>query len=193
MDALVIVAHPDDETIWCGGLLLRRPRWRWTVLSLCRAGDPDRAARFYRVCERLGCKGVMEDLDDSSPLAPVDGPRDIAPLIRRHAGLVRWDLCITHGENGEYGHPRHRQVHAEVVRLAREGELSCRRLWVFALQCDKVGNCRPLEEADVRVPLSDEELAAKRRIVRELYGFAADSFEVRACISPESFARRKLV
>jgi LmbE family N-acetylglucosaminyl deacetylase len=188
MDALVIVAHPDDEVIWCGGLLLRRPRWRWLILSLCRAGDPDRAPRFGRVCGRLGVEGIMEDLDDGNPLAELDGPRDIAPLIRRLAAGRRWDLCLTHGANGEYGHPRHRQVHAEVVRLVRRGELACRRLWTFAVQCRSDGQCTPLETANRRLRLSAQELAAKRRIVRELYGFAEDSFEVRACSSPESFA-----
>jgi LmbE family N-acetylglucosaminyl deacetylase len=192
MEALVIVAHPDDEIIWCGGLLLRRTKWRWTILSLCRAGDIYRAPKFQRVCDRLGARGVIADLDDGSPPAELDGPRDIAPLIRRHVGHERWDLCITHGANGEYGHPRHRQVHEEVVRLARGGELVCRKLWTFAVQCDLDGHCRPLEAADLRLRLSAEELSAKRRIIRELYGFAEGSFEVQACISPESFSRQKL-
>jgi hypothetical protein len=37
MKAAIIVAHPDDETIWSGGLILKKPEWQWTVLSLCRA------------------------------------------------------------------------------------------------------------------------------------------------------------
>lgn len=37
MKAAIIVAHPDDETIWSGGLILKKPEWQWTVLSPCRA------------------------------------------------------------------------------------------------------------------------------------------------------------
>lgn len=187
MDALVIVAHPDDETIFCGGLLLRRARWHWTVLSLCRADDGDREPRFRRACRHLGARGIISDLDDGRPLAPIDPARDIAPRIRRHVGAQAWDLCITHGANGEYGHPRHRQVHAEVLRMARDGELDCRRLWTFALHCDSQGNCRLGNEADLSLALSAEELAEKRRIVRELYGFAPDSFEARTCTALEGF------
>ena len=38
-EALVIVAHPDDETIWMGGTILKNKNWKWTILSLCRASD----------------------------------------------------------------------------------------------------------------------------------------------------------
>lgn len=36
MKAAIIVAHPDDEIIWCGGLILKHPEWDRTVLSLSR-------------------------------------------------------------------------------------------------------------------------------------------------------------
>ena len=40
--ALIIVAHPDDETIWMGGTILKYTELEWTIYSLCRASDKDR-------------------------------------------------------------------------------------------------------------------------------------------------------
>ena len=47
MNAVAIVAHPDDEIIWCGGLLLQRSQWDWTVLNECRE-DLDTTRRELR-------------------------------------------------------------------------------------------------------------------------------------------------
>jgi len=188
--ALVVVAHPDDEVIWCGGLILQNPEWDWTVLSLCRAADRDRDPKFRQVCEHLGANGIISDLDDGNPLKPIYPPADIGWRIRQHTQAREWDLCITHGANGEYGHPRHREIHSEVVRLFANGLVRCNELWTFACVCDaKTGHCLARRDADVQIELTVEQLAEKKRIVRELYGYEADSFEVRACTSPEGFRR----
>ncbi len=48
----IIVAHPDDETLWAGGTILSHPAWECFIICLCRGSDADRAPRFR------GFKGV---------------------------------------------------------------------------------------------------------------------------------------
>lgn len=192
MKAVVIVAHPDDETIWSGGLIMGHSDWDWTALSLCRADDPDRSAKFKAVCEELRAVGIISDLDDSNPPAAINHRKEIGHRIMATVGQSPWDLCVTHGINGEYGHQRHKEIHAEVLGLVRERMLVCGELWTFAYECDTLsGACSPAKWGDILVELTEEQLVEKRRIVEERYGYARDSFELRACISPEAFRRVK--
>jgi hypothetical protein len=186
----IIVAHPDDEIIWCGGLILQNPDWDWTVLSLCRADDPDRRPKFRTVCESLDMAGYIADLDDGNPLKPINPMREIGRRVRELLPDADWNLFLTHGPRGEYGHPRHIEIHNEVQRLLESGVLRCDELWTFAYCCDpRTGQCRVLADADLVVSLTPDQLAEKRRIVHEQYGYGSDSFEVQACISPEAFHR----
>jgi len=192
MNAAVIVAHPDDEIIWCGGLILQHPEWDWSVLSLSRQDDPDRCPKFHRVCNLLNLQGYISDLDDGDPPKTIDRRREIGSRIMEHLSCTPWNLCITHGDNGEYGHPRHKEVHKEVLDLVRDGILECDELLTFAYECDSKGRiCRVNPRAETIVDLSESHLLEKRRIVRDMYGYGRDSFEVRACISPEAFQERQ--
>ncbi len=53
LEVAVIVAHPDDETLWCGGTLLSHPFWNVLVLTLCRASDTEWAIKTTAPCNRL--------------------------------------------------------------------------------------------------------------------------------------------
>ena len=69
--AALVVAHPDDETLWAGGTVLMHPDWQWTVVSLCRGGDRDRAPRFLQAVCKLGGTGKMGDLADGPEQSPL--------------------------------------------------------------------------------------------------------------------------
>jgi hypothetical protein len=68
----IIVAHPDDETLWAGGTILNHPNWNCFILSLCRASDKNRAPKFYNALKILEAEGYIADLDDGPEQKPLD-------------------------------------------------------------------------------------------------------------------------
>jgi LmbE family N-acetylglucosaminyl deacetylase len=186
--AAVIVAHPDDETLWCGGFILEHPAWSWDVVALSRARDPDRAPRFRRVLARLGATGVLGDLDDGPeqrPLPSAEVEEAVASLLPRRA----FDLVLTHGPRGEYTrHRRHEECCRAVVALWQSGRLETRELWFFAYQDGGQAHLpRVSGGADRRRRLPERVWRVKLEIVKGLYGFGRESWEARATPREEGF------
>jgi LmbE family N-acetylglucosaminyl deacetylase len=186
----VVVAHPDDETLWAGGTLLLHPAWQVTIVTLCRGGDADRAPRFARACAALGARGRMADLDDGPAQHPLP-PALVQATVRALLEDADFDLVVTHGARGEYTrHRRHEETSRAVAALCRDGVLRPRALWRFAYTDDARATLpHPRPGADHRVVLPDGIFAEKYRLIREIYGFSAESWEARAVPTVEAFTR----
>jgi LmbE family N-acetylglucosaminyl deacetylase len=184
----VIVAHPDDETLWAGGTMLLHPDSRWTVLTLCRGSDADRAPRFQQAVAEYGATGVMGDLDDG-PEQKALRTIDVEDAIMDLLPSDRYDLILTHGLWGEYTrHKRHEEVSRAVMALRESERLGAREVWMFAYEDgDKKYLPRAVADSDVHVRLPEETWQEKYRIITEVYGFAPDSFEARTTPKEEAF------
>jgi LmbE family N-acetylglucosaminyl deacetylase len=184
----VIVAHPDDETLWAGGTILTHPNDNWFIATLCRKSDPDRSQKFFHALHDYGAAGAMADLDDG----PEQTPLPTQSVQRTLLGLlppIDYDLVLTHAPGGEYTrHRRHEEVSQAVMVLWQTGVISARELWLFAYEDDH-GRQLPqaIQTAHHFETLPQGIRQEKYRLITEVYGFSPESWEARVTPKNEAF------
>lgn len=112
MKRLLIVAHPDDETIFFGGLIQTLRDLPWHVICVTD-GNADqrgvqRASEFAAATKLLGVKkSEIWSFPDKFPdRLPVN---DIVKKLSAQKNAEIKEI-YTHGPMGEYGHPHHQDV-----------------------------------------------------------------------------------
>lgn len=184
----VIVAHPDDETLWAGGTILSHSDWNVYIIALCRAGDWDRAPRFFRALDVLGADGVMGDLDDGPEQTPLPDD-EVQAAILQLLPPTHFDLIISHHPQGEYTHHRrHEEIGRAAITLRREGKLSAHELWMFAYEDGgKLYFPRAIKTADLYNTLPESIWQRKYQIMTATYGFDKRSWEAETTPRAEAF------
>lgn len=188
----VIVAHPDDETLWSGGTILSHPAWQWFIVCLSRRNDKDRSLRFYNALKILKSEGIMGDLDDGPEQKPLN-ENVVESAILDLLPHKHFDLIITHNPNGEYTrHIRHEEIGNAVIKLWHKGKISTDELWTFAYED---GNKEylpiPIENATIYRSLTKRIWQKKFNLITKTYGFQKGSFEAETTPQIESFNQFK--
>jgi hypothetical protein len=195
-ETLIIVAHPDDETIWAGGMLLKSKsdnKENRTILCLCRKEDTDRAPRFKEACEMFGAEGYISDMDDAEEGSYKEvSNEDIINRIMEVTKGKEYDSLYTHGENGEYEHIRHLQVHKAVCEMLDKELLLAKEVFFFSyIKNKELGFCIANSNADKLIKLRKPYFKMKKKLIEETYGFQMGGFEEKSCGQVEGFDVRK--
>lgn len=136
---LCIVAHPDDETILCGGTLALLAARGVAVHVACltrgeggEVGEPPLCSRadlgdvrereLVQAVGKLGGKsltflGYIDPVvgPDNTLSAPEHDPVMLAGQIVNCIKQFEPEAVLTHGSDGEYGHPAHKLVHTSAL------------------------------------------------------------------------------
>jgi LmbE family N-acetylglucosaminyl deacetylase len=165
MRILYFVAHPDDETIFAGGLtaLLAEHGAAVHILSATRGeggetGEPPlctraelggvREAEMRCAAEALGAASLEflgyrdpEVGPDDLLFAFADDVHEVAARLAERIRARRPEVVICHGTNGEYGHPAHKLV-SQTARLAVDS-LGTQAPIVYSFSADYLEHPRP--------------------------------------------------
>lgn len=168
MTMMVIVAHPDDEALYCGALIAKTAGGGEEVvtvtltlgesgrtLGMCEADDlPDMRIAESRAAARV--LGIAETAFFSLPDGKLgECQAEGSRLVRSVIDHWRPRTIVTFPPNGMNGHPDHRAVH-RVARVALSGMSNTRLLLMTSreefAEPKRQGYLPPEEVESLRMP-----------------------------------------
>lgn len=151
---LLLVAHPDDETIFFGGIVQQNPKSFHIVCVTDGNADgrgSERKKEFEKACVLLGADSFeMWDFPDI-----YEQRLDQGSLQTKIKTLGAFDEVFTHCPYGEYGHPHHQDVSRAVFDVFPEQKIFCASY-----------NAYP----DMKTELGRQAYETKSKILLEVYG-----------------------
>lgn len=165
MNILVFFAHPDDETMLCGGTLALLSTLGADLYYLCatrgeggETGEPPvctreelgrvRSAELACAVEQLGGNHLSflgftdPEPDEKGVLQPyAENVDEVASRLHTHLHHVKPHVLLTHGSSGEYGHPAHLLCHQAAVEAFRQ--LGNKAPLLYTFQAAFEGHPRP--------------------------------------------------
>lgn len=152
----MVVAHPDDETLFGGGELLQH-KGEYKVVCLDYGNHIIRHREFLSAMEKLGVEKWEHWDGELYKSSTAYNESILIPRLQRVLNEQEWEKVVTHNQGGEYGHYRHIGTHNVMARLCPE------KLWVFGtdifnplpeqiriLKGRALKNCYPSQEQVLR-------------------------------------------
>lgn len=162
---LMIVAHPDDETIWGGNHLLKG---HYLVVCLTNGNNPTRRKEFMKIMKETHNQGLIFDYPDKK-----NGKRDswvhVKGSIEKDVAYLshkkKWKYVVSHNPLGEYGHIHHRLT-SQIVSI----KCSQQNLYYFGKYYKKnhvPENLKKINQYDAKMKLINN-YTSQKKVMRHL-------------------------
>ncbi|AEQ32589.1 N-acetylglucosaminylphosphatidylinositol deacetylase [Megavirus chiliensis] len=116
-DKLMIVAHPDDETIFGGRYLIEDHGWKVVCITNASSKSSNRLSLkkyvrhkdFIYIMNKLKCQYEIWDYEDNQYNANWNKNKLLAQLENLFLDK-KYKIILTHNLDGEYGHIQHKYI-----------------------------------------------------------------------------------
>lgn len=133
---LMIVAHPDDETLWGAAHLMQGD---WFVVCMTSQYFPTRKQEYQKVLDTLGVKGIILDYPDLykgiDGKWKIDSWKYIQTALSDDLNVIinykDWEQIVTHSPTGETGHFHHKYINKSVLQICENNSAKYNNLWYF--------------------------------------------------------------
>ena len=117
---LMIVAHPDDETLWGGANLIKD---RYFVVCLTNGFNLRRANNFKELLKFTNNSGIILNYPDLQDNIIDDWSEVKTGILKDLSKLLNyqyWEKIVTHGPDGTTGHIHHKKACKYVTKVVKQ-------------------------------------------------------------------------
>ena len=124
VDNLIIVAHPDDETLWGGAHIIKK---RFLIVCVTCGDNSKRYREIKSVAKMSDNKFLALWYPDKTKNVRDDWSsyyNNIYDDLKYIMNYKKWNTIVTHNPSGEYGHQHHKMTNEIVTNIYNELDLS---------------------------------------------------------------------
>ena len=117
---VMIVSHPDDETLWGGANLYKD---QYFVVCLTNGFNLKRANDYRQLLKFTKNDGIILNYPDTEDNIRDDWSEVKTGILKDLSTILnykKWDKIVTYGPDGTYGHIHHKMAYKYVTNIAKE-------------------------------------------------------------------------
>lgn len=170
-DNVMIVAHPDDETLWGGAHL---GKGKYFVVCLTNGFNLTRANEYRAILRYTGNEGIILNYPDSQDSIRDDWS-DVRPGmikdLERIIGYKNWKSIVTYNPDGVTGHIHHILTYEEVYEVTEKYN-KLDKLYYFGPFYKKnniPADAERISDSELKIKL--EEIKLYKSVLNNIYTF----------------------
>lgn len=161
---VMIVAHPDDETLWAGDHIRKN---KYLIICLTNGDNKTRKKEFMKTMELTGNYGIILNYPDN-PKHIKSTWKNVKNSIQNDIEYIlnykKWSGIVTHNPDGEYGHIQHKftsfLVTNECVKLNNTDSLK---------YFEKFYKPNYILENNPKETLNEKDIQLKKKLMNNIY------------------------